>query len=161
MLNGVSGKPLSFAQRMACAGVLLLGVVAATTRPAFSETPYQASDVEPSCVSKTSCKFTFPAPAGKLTILHASCSIVTTPDANYNVGVNYYKIFTPDTPDNQDFLKSTMTSYNQYYLSQLSQVTMYFVAPGSTPVITMHSMATIVAPGAIDTPTCFISGLVS
>lgn len=143
------------------AGSATLCLQAAFASQAFSQTSYQASSVQDGCVSTNVCKFTFPAPAGNLTITHASCSIVTTETSSYAGGVNYLKLFSSSTPSQQDFLVPEEFVYGSDFLSQMSQATLYSVPAGATPQINAHTVSTIAAPTAIDEPTCFISGTIN
>ena len=154
--------PRSGFLRMAMlAGSATTCLQAALASPAFSQTSYQASSVQDGCVSSNVCKFTFPAPAGNLTISHVSCSIVTTETSSYAGGVNYLKLFSSSTQAQQDFLLPEELSYGSDFLSQVSQATLYFVPAGATPQINAHTVSTIAAPTALDEPSCFISGTIN
>lgn len=145
----------------AIAGVVAIGLFTASTGQAFSQTAYQASSAPKGCVASSFCKFTFPAPAGKLTISHVSCSVVTTASSSYTGGISYFKLFSSTATSQQDFLQSGLMTYGSNYINQLNESTLYFVSAGAVPQINAYAVTAIAAPNTIDAPTCFISGYVN
>ena len=144
-------------------GSVVAGLQLIASGAALAQTSYQASVVQPSCVSATSCKFVFPAPAGNLTITHVSCSIVSTLNQSTGAGgVTYFKLFSSAAPTTQDFIPpDELVIYGDTFLhSEPSEATVYSVPAGATPEITARSSSAIAAPNTVDEPTCFISGTV-